>query len=339
MSGRDLLATARGQIVRGTGETHRWQVEAVLAGQDVRCLAVDPLDRRVVYAGAGAAGVWRSGDGGRSWAPAGLGGQAIRSLAASPTRPGVVYAGTRPPALYLSEDGGQSWRELPALRAARRFWWFSPAEPPGLTPYVQAIALSPTDSDVLLAGIEVGGVLRSADGGRHWSRHRRGAVLDCHSLIFHHSQGQWAYEGGGSGGGAAVSRDGGERWQQPRDGLDRAYGWAVAADPARPEVWYHSASPAPSLLRGELSPPAHVDGRSNAAIYRSAGNGPWERLAGGLPEPLHHFPYALVTDPSAPGHLYTGLANGDVWHSTDHGDTWNHLPVNLGAGLRDLVLV
>ena len=41
--------------------------------------------------------------------------------------------------------------------------------------------------------------------------------------------------------------------------------------------------------------------------------------------------YALITDPAAPGHLYAGLANGDVWHTQDHGDSWVQLPLNLGG--------
>jgi hypothetical protein len=36
-----------------------------------------------------------------------------------------------------------------------------------------------------------------------------------------------------------------------------------------------------------------------------------------------------VTLPDAPGHLYAGLANGDVWHSADYGDTWEKIPFNL----------
>lgn len=54
------------------------------------------------------------------------------------------------------------------------------------------------------AGIELGAVVRSEDGGRTWSGHRHGALRDCHSLTFHHSHAQWVYEAGGTGGGAAV---------------------------------------------------------------------------------------------------------------------------------------
>ena len=48
--------------------------------------------------------------------------------------------------------------------------------------------------------------------------------------------------------------------------------------------------------------------------------------------------YALVTDPREPGHLYAGLANGEVWHGEDHGDVWTRLPVDLGGVRRSMVI-
>jgi hypothetical protein len=86
-------------------------------------------------------------------------------------------------------------------------------------------------------------------------------------------------------------------------------------------------------------PAAHVDGEANACIFRSAGGAAWQKLGGGLPQPLNYMAYALITDPAAPGHLYAGLSNGDVWHSTDHGDTWRQLPFNLKGIHRTLVML
>jgi len=45
---------------------------------------------------------------------------------------------------------------------------------------------------------------------------------------------------------------------------------------------------------------------------------------------MPYLAYTLLTDPRAPGHVYAGLSNGDVWHSTDYGDSWQRLPFNLG---------
>jgi photosystem II stability/assembly factor-like uncharacterized protein len=314
-----------------------WRQGEALGDHVVHCLAADPHAPGRVYAGTRGGGVWRSDDCGRAWRPAGLDGQIVKALAASRAEPGALFAGTMPPALYVSRDGGGVWTEVDAFRRIpSRWWWRSPAEP-SLTPYIQALAPSPVDPAVIVVGIEAGAVVRTADGGRTWSDHRPGALRDCHSAAFHASQGEWVYEAGGTGAGAAFSRDAGQTWQQPRDGLDRRYGWACAADPARPDVWYVSASPLFTWQRPG-PPAAHVDGAANAYIFRSMAGGPWQKLAGGLPQPLMHMAYALVTDPAAPGVLYAGLSNGQVWRSDDHGDAWQRLPFEFQR-LHALVLV
>lgn len=337
MKNRIFVAVQGGSISRAEKSGEQWRITGHLQGMQVNCLEVDPLHKQRLYAGTQKHGLQVSEDCGQSWRPAGLQGIPVKSLAISPHQAGTIFAGCKPVSLYRSQDGGQSWQELTEMRRAKRWWWFSPADPPGIEPYVQAITISPQSPNILLAGIELGGVLRSSDGGLSWSRHRRGAVLDCHSLKFHPSNGNWVYEGGG--GGAAVSQDGGLTWRKPKTGLKKTYGWMVAADPVRPEVWYLSASSMPSLLRGEFIPPAHKDGQANASIFRSVGGAAWEQLSGGLPEPLDYMAYGLIADPAVPGHLYAGLSNGEIWNSTDYGDHWQRLPVNLGGIQRSLVMM
>jgi photosystem II stability/assembly factor-like uncharacterized protein len=337
MTSKVFVATTGAGLARAEqGASGTWTVTNSLPEQDVRCLAADPLNSSRVYAGLQGLGVRRSDDGGLSWRPAGLDGLIVKALAASPVTPGTVYAGTRSPiAIYVSPDGGDSWRELEGFRRIpNRWWWFSPAESP-FAAYVQAIALSPTDPDVIVAGIEYGAVVRSEDGGRTWSGHRAGALRDCHSMCFH-AEREWVYEAGGSGAGAAVSRDGGLTWKQAREGLDRHYGWACAADPQHPDIWYASLSTIAGFPK--MTPSAHIDGQANAHIFRSMAGEPWQKLSGGLPDPLDYMAYALLTDPAAPGHLYAGLSNGDVWSSADYGDSWQRLPFDLGAIRRCLIM-
>lgn len=321
---RIFISTNGSRLARAEcGPDGQSSVEFLLEGENVRCLAADPHNPTIVHAGTQGNGVLRSADSGRTWQHAGLAGHIIKSIAASPSEPGTVYAGTRPAQVFVSRDSGAHWEELSTFRRifSRRFW-FSPAEPP-FTACVQGIALSPTNSNVIVAGIEAGAVVRSTDGGKTWQDHRKGALRDCHSVTFHATNGDWVYEGGGTGAGAAFSRDAGNTWTQIRQGLDRHYGWAAAADPARPDVMYASVSPGPMK--------AHSADNAQAYIFRSMGGGTWERLNGGLPQPLNHMPYALLTDPDAPGHLYAGLSNGDVWYTADYGDHWQRLLLNLGT--------
>ncbi len=336
-SNRTFLAATGDALARAEKMNAEWQLSFSLQGLRVNCLVSDPWQPQRVYAGTQADGILVSQDSGKTWQSAGLRGIPVKSLAVSPRQPQTIFAGCKPVSLYVSTDGAESWKEYEGLRRARRWWWFSPADPPGWSPYVMALTISPTNPEVIMAGIELGGVLRSQDGGRTWSQHRRGAVLDCHSLKFHPTNGRWVYEGGG--GGAAVSQDGGLTWRKPKDGLGKRYGWMVAADPHRPEVWYLSASPMPNLLRAEFNPPAHVDGKANATIYRSVAGASWESLTGGLPEPLDYMAYALITDPKESGHLYAGLSNGDVWHTADYGDSWQQLPFNLGGIHHTMIMM
>lgn len=323
---RTFLATTGRGIERACQETDgTWTVTPALMDNDVRCLAPDPLQPGRVYAGTDKHGLLRSTDGGQTWESAGLESISIRSVAASPVEPGTVYAGTKPPGLHVSRDAGESWEELVGFQKRRQWWWFTPAEPGA--PYILGIALSPTDPDVILAGVEFGAVLRSEDGGLTWSKHRPGALRDCHMLAFHATNGSWVYEGGGSGAGAAASQDGGRTWSQNRQGMDAHYGWAVAADPARPEVWYCATAPGPLK--------AHGGGDAEACIYRSSGGAAWEKIAG----PLASMPYGLITDPAAPGTLIAGLHDGTLMESADHGDTWETLPVRFERIERMMVMV
>lgn len=319
MTIKRFLALAHNGVARaGRSADGQWAVEQVLAGQDVRCLEVDPLNPDVVYAGTQGQGVLRSDDGGRNWRPLGLQGLIIKSLAASRHQPGVIYAGTKsPPLIYRTQDGGADWEELTGFRRVRGRWlWVSPAEPP-FTAYVLALAISPGDPNVLLAGVELGAVVRSADGGTSWSNHRPGAGRDCHQLLFHPRESQWAYQA--HGGGPAVSRDAGLTWKQPKAGLDRRYCSNVAADAVRPEIWYAVVAP---ILK------AH-SGDSQAVVVRSTGGAPWQKLVRGLPDTFDRLPL-LASDPVTPGQLYLASGHGDVWCSADYGDTWQRLPLNLG---------
>jgi photosystem II stability/assembly factor-like uncharacterized protein len=301
-----LYATTGSSFVRLDETPDGWTVEASLPESAAQCLAMDPEDPDIVYVGLGAGGVRKTTDGGHAWADAGLAEQQVFSVAVS-AADGAVYAGTEPSALFRSDDGGSTWRELTGLLdlPSRPSWSFPPRP---WTSHVRWIAPSPHEADTLLAGIELGGLMRSTDGGERWQDHRPGAQRDVHSLAWHpHERGR-AYEAGG--GGAAFSEDDGETWIPADEGRDRHYTWSVAADPFDPALWYVSAS------RGPFS--AHGPGDPEANIYRRRDGG-WDVLGGGLPDPLPAMPYALVATSER---LFAGLANGELWESRDRGDSW-----------------
>jgi hypothetical protein len=287
-----------------------WTVELSLTGSGAQCLAVDPADPDTVFVGLREGGVRRGVDGGRSWIDCELPEPAVFSLAVS-AADGAVYAGTEPSRLFRSGDKGETWHELKALlELPSRPRWSFPPRP--WTSHVRWIAPSPHDADLLLVGIELGGLMRSSDGGESWQDHRPGAQRDLHSLAWHPRVRGRAYEAGG--GGAAFSTDAGETWQPADEGRDRHYTWSVAVDPDDADRWYVSASTGPRA--------AHGRGDPQARIFRRRDGEPWRPLTSGLPQPLPAMPYALV---ATDGRLFAGLADGQLWESRDRGDSWTPL--------------
>ena len=302
------LAAATGAGVARLGlDGDGWQVELTARDSAISCLARDPRDPDYLVGGGRAAGVWRSGDAGASWERLDFPQPDVFSVAVS-AADGAVYAGCEPSMLFVSRDRGARWAELESLREipSAPTWSFPPRP---WTSHVRWIAPSPHDADLLLVGIELGGVMRSEDGGATWSDHRPGAQPDCHSLAWHPEAPGRAYEAGG--GGTAWSFDGGATWEAADAGRDRHYAWAVAVDPTDPDCWFVSASTGPYAAHGRGSAEAHV--------YRWRGAGPWELLAGGLPQPLDEMPYALTFTDDL---LVAGLADGTIYTTRDGGESW-----------------
>jgi hypothetical protein len=225
----------------------------------------------------------------------------VFSVATAPD--GAVYAGTEPSRVHVSRDGGESWEELTALQdiPSKPRWSFPPRP---WTSHVRWIAPSPHEPELLLVGIELGGVMRTTDGGVTFSDHRPGAQLDCHCLAWHPTVPGRAYQA--AGGGAAWTADGGETWEPADAGRDRNYCWALAVDPEDPDVWWCSASPGPFQ--------AHGGRDAQARIYRWD-DGAWHPLT----DLLTAMPYALL---AREGVLYAGFNDGQLKASEDGGETW-----------------
>ena len=286
------------------------RVELTLEGRGARCLAVDPEDPDTLYVGTSDEGLFKSSDGGRGWERvSGIEHPRVTAVAVSPVD-GAVYAGTEPSSLFVSRDGGASWRELEGLRnlPSAPTWSFPPRP---WTSHVRAISLSHRDPSLVVAGIELGGVMRSPDGGETWQDQRPGAYADCHALAAHPAAPEAIYEA--AGGGFAESEDFGDSWSAADGGMDRRYVWGLAVDSNDPSLVYTSAASGPGR--------AHGGGFSDAAIYRRRNGGRWETLLEGLAA----FPYALAADPEAPGALYAGFGDGKLLRSPDAGASWDEV--------------
>jgi photosystem II stability/assembly factor-like uncharacterized protein len=307
----ELFATTGESVAHIVQEGAAWNTTLLLKDSHAQCLVLDKRHTGTLYVGTLGKGVWKSSDNGRTWQDLKLPQEDVFSIATSPVD-GAVYAGCEPSMLFRSADCGRSWQELSALRSipSAPTWSFPPRP---WTSHVRWIAPNPHDAGLLIVGIELGGLMYSSDGGQSWSDHRQDAQRDVHALAWHPTAQGRAYEAGG--GGSAWSKDGGQTWQRIDTGRDRHYTWGLAVDAGDPDCWYISACPGPREAHNPR-------GNAQAYIYRWRGNGPWQALNGGLPQPLKNFPYALV---SAPGHLFAGLSDGHIYVSHDLGDSWQAL--------------
>eukprot|EP00877_Chromochloris_zofingiensis_P013891 jgi/Chrzof1/8756/Cz03g23110.t1 len=148
-----------------------------------------------------------------------------------------IVVGTEPPEVLYSDDGGKTWGGEGDLdKLPSRCEWYIPPGPPH-APHVLGFDFA-TDGEkrVLLAGVEVGGVLASEilmaggvsdkAGGNVWEERNEGLCVDVHALHTdpHVGQRLYAVTGGCKErrGGLYVSNDVGRQWTRLSQGLDKA---------------------------------------------------------------------------------------------------------------------
>jgi photosystem II stability/assembly factor-like uncharacterized protein len=180
----------------------------------------------------------------------------------------------------------------------------------------------------IYVGIELGGVMRTRDGGQSWKDHKPGAQPDAHALATHPAAPDRVYEA--AGGGVARSDDAGNSWYPFDAGMDRHYAWGLAVDSADPDLWYVSAAPGPRQAHSH-------DGTAAAVLYRSQGGAGWQPLGtpGGalLSRPNPAMPYALLTPRDTPNGLVAGMDTGDLLITSDAGESWRAVTTGLDQAL------
>jgi photosystem II stability/assembly factor-like uncharacterized protein len=310
-----LLATEDGlAVARQDGDS--WQTRLALAGHDCQCVTFDPCRPGRAYCGTFEAGLWISDDDGENWQPAAtLPSEHVMAVAVSPLVQtggyGLLWAGTEPSHLFFSQDGGSLWREQVGLQQipSRPTWSFPPRP---WTHHVRWIEPDPHDPELLFVGIELGGVMRSSDGGRTWMDRQPNSQYDCHTLRTHRGAPGLLYEA--AGGGFAQSLDGGITWQRRDEGMDHHYVYGLAVDTGDPHTLIVSASYG---ARGAHS----NDDRADSHLYRRSGDSKWQAVREGLPDPKGTRVYILASHPAEAGIFYAATGS-DLYRSTDAGFSW-----------------
>ena len=294
-------------------------------------LAAAPSRPDTVYAYASSGGVFRSIDGGQTWAFAG-GGLEYASgcfLAVDPLKPGTVYTGGGSLGVFKTSNGGERW-----IRVAPFFVWDLEAHPkiPGIvyagtgheirrttdggrtwrvlrgSPRdVHALAIDPAQPNVLYAGTFHEGLFKSTDGGARWTPIARGldqtdAVLDVFidprspSMLY-----LARYELG-----LLRSTDGGETWAPSDRGMESRTIHSMAFDPEQPSVLYAATS---------------------AGLFKSAdGGASWSPIRAGLGDRPTNAVLATAST------LLAGTNGHGIFRSTDQAASWEPSSGGLSAG-------
>lgn len=281
----------------------------------------------VLLAGSYGEGLFRSADEGRTWATVagGMTAPAARTIGPDPLQSGAILCGTEPARLFRSTDEGQSWTELDGVRALPvHDEWYLPYSPRAGA--VRNVYAPPGRSDVLLASVEVGGLLRSADGGATWSIAPIGPNDDIHQItgdpgdpdLLWSSLGYAALrsrqrgEGAPRLGGVGRSRDGGATWTV----LHNDYTRSAIVPPARPDV----------LLAG----PAPQVGQHGRIVISTDQGESWEPAAAGIATPMPDMVELFV--PAPDGSVYAVCSGGRLLRSAPDDWRWSSA---LPAGRED----
>jgi photosystem II stability/assembly factor-like uncharacterized protein len=255
-----------------------------LASEEIRAVHAWGGDgRTALLAGSYGNGLHRSADGGRTWSRVdeGLTATAFRCIGPDPLDPDAIVAGTEPARIFRSRDGGRTWRELEGIRRIEGHEkWFLPYSPRAGA--VRNVWAPPGSRGRLFASVEVGGLLRSEDGGESWSCQPVIEDEDIHHVTGHPQEPDLLYASLGYAslshrwrtdrehefGGVARSLDGGESWQK----LETDYTRATIVPRARPDLVL--AGPAP-----------HV-GREGRIVVSSDRGQSWQAASQGVETPM-----------------------------------------------------
>lgn len=285
---------------------------------EVHAILTDPKWPERVLIGC-ESGIFLSEDRGSNWCqlPAPKPELAVWSLARQPGDANVIFAGYEPAALYRSSDGGESWTGI-KLPSAYPAVTVGPHMPKRIT----GIAVGSGGADIYLS-LEIGGLLRSLDGGKQWSAAIDGLyvvedAVDLHGVVVDPSwQSRVTVT---TRVGAFRSEDCGEHWRKlPVPALREkgSYCRAITYAPGEPDT----------LLIGAGN---DFDGDKGALFVSRDDGETWD--AAELPGPVKSTVFAIAISPRLPGQIHCATKNGGVFSSSDGGQFWSYSPLPRGAG-------
>jgi photosystem II stability/assembly factor-like uncharacterized protein len=342
-----LVGTRKGCfVVESDGDRRDWEIRGPFCeGWPIYHAIHDPASGALYAAAASewhGAGVWRSTDLGETWEISSEGlnygenGRRLSKLSGLTAAHGRILAGAETAGVFESRDGGSTWSLLSTLDGQPgREEWNDPAnQPPGHLG-LPAILPHPDDASRYWAVVQGIGIFETTDDGASWTPRNRGLRADwpreheetgfcVHKLVMSPSDNERLYQQNHCG--MHRSDDAGESWVEITEGLPTDFGFAAAVHPHDRDSFYViPLDPG----HGRTMP----DGQ--AAVWRTSDAGAsWTRLDQGLPQENAHVGVlreGLAIDSlDVPG-LYFGTSTGQLFGSTDEGESWTEIAGYLPA--------
>ncbi len=273
-----------------------------------------------------------------------------RCVALDPNDAQRIFVGAEPTSVFFSFDGGATWDESQQIKeiGVARSWKY---HVDFIAPHLRYILVSRANPDHVYGAVQIGGVVRSEDGGRTWEDVVEGIDPDVHMIAQDPNDPDTIYAvcGGGGYPGATVypppfpqgrpiyrSRDRARTWQCISADTERSYGVPLQVHPTDSSVLIAG------LARGWpfdwMERPEAAD--ASVVLSRDGGES-WTTVAGGLPGLFTAMVEVVTFDRSNPDRVYIGTGGeamkmvpekfrrGQIFYS-DHLDRdWQQVPIEF----------